>query len=119
MESIDTTESNNSFLEFDEEVKKLKLKIKLDIRLREFIYYLYSTNIQDLKLLSNWLQLLENKYLYIKKTNNFLQVFKSIIFVQNRKDYIDIFIKNLKIFELDNEELIDDILNVIDIKNYN
>lgn len=126
MESIDT-ETKNSLPTYDEEVNKLKLKIKLDIKLREFIYHLYSTNIKDLKLLCNWLQLLENKYTYkncydklkYKKTNDFLQVFKFIMFVQNRQDYIDQFIDNLKIFELENEELINDILNVIDIKNYN
>lgn len=110
MESIGI-ESENSFSIYDKEVNKLKLKIKLDIKLREFISYLYSTKITNLHILVKWLELLERKY----NDNNFIQMFKSIVYLQNGQDYIDHFIYNLKIFELDNEELIIDILNVVDI----
>jgi hypothetical protein len=121
-------EENNFSNNYNDEVNKLKLKIKLDIKLREFI--LYSTKIKNLKILSNWLEKLEVKHICYKKseykltdkfnkTNNFLQAFKHIMFIQNRQPYIDTFIENLKIFELDDEELIIDILDVIDIKNYN
>jgi len=129
MESIDI-ESKNMFPTYDDEVKLLKLKIKLDIKLRAFITYLHSLKIKNLKILNKWLESLEVKYTCykdfeykltdsFKKTTNFLHIFKFIQFTQNIQDHIDLFIENLKIFDLDNEELINDILNVIDIKNYN
>ena len=104
---------------YDEQIKRQILRLKFDIKLREFVSFLFLRR-KKLQCLIDWIEILEKhpKYSDKKRFFEYLRYFGDIT---NDPTNIDIYLTNVanvvKEWEV-SDDLIIDILNFIDLKNY-
>ena len=104
---------------YDEQMKTQILRLKFDIKLREFVYFLFLHH-KQLRCLLNWIEILEKQHKYSKE-KDFLEYFRHIIHLKNDPTMIDTFFANVFI-TVNHMNVSDDLiiymLTFIDLKNY-
>ena len=104
---------------YDEQMKTQILRLKFDIKLREFVSFLFLRH-KQLRCLLNWIEILEKQPKY-SKYKDFLEYFRHIIHLKNDPTMIDTFFANVFITVNSmnvSDGLIIDMLTFIDLKNY-
>ena len=104
---------------YNDQIKHQMLCLKLNIKLREFVSFMF-LYYDHLLILKDWIELLENQQKYSNKKDFFI-FFKHIAYLKNEPVNTNTYLSNLSIIvknENISDELILDILNFIDLKNY-
>ncbi len=104
---------------YDEQMKTPILRLKFDIKLREFVSFLFLHH-KQLQCLLNWIEILEKQQKYSDE-KDFLVYFKHIIRLKNEPTTIDTFFNNVFITVNHmnvSDGLIIDMLKFIDLTNY-
>ena len=106
---------------YDDQIKPLILRLKFDIKLREFVSFILLRH-KNLLCLGNWIEMLQKHPKYTDE-KRFLDFFKYITKIPNdhTKIELDIFLTNVFIVIKDwevTDDLLLDMLKFIDINNY-
>jgi hypothetical protein len=104
---------------YDDQIKPLILRLKFDIKLREFVSFIFLHH-KDLGCLLNWIKILEKQQKY-KAEKKFLEFFKTIVKIKNDSTILNLVFTNISITVNDmnvSDDLIIDMLKFIDLKNY-
>lgn len=104
---------------YDEQIKGLILRLKFDIKLREFVSFLFLRH-KQLLCLKDWIEILEKQQKY-SGNKRFFDYLRYILHIHNEPRDVDIYLTNVfnvvKEWEV-SDDLIIDILKFIDLKNY-
>lgn len=104
---------------YDEQLKPIILRLKFDIKLREFVSFLFLRH-KNLQCLKDWIEILEKQPKY-SDNKRFFDYLRYIVHIKNEPRDVDTFLTNVanvvKEWEV-SDELIIDMLKFIDLKNY-
>lgn len=104
---------------YNEQLKPLILRLKFDIKLREFVSFLFLRH-KQLLFLKDWIEILEKHPKY-SDNKRFFDYLRYILHIKNEPRDVDIYLTNVAHFvkEWDiSDDLIIDMLKFIDLKNY-
>ena len=104
---------------YDDQIKPLILRMRFDIKLREFVGFMF-LRYKNLLCLEQWIEILENQKKYSGETK-FLHYFKHLAHLKNESVNVDLALSSISLAVNNmnvSDDLIIDMLKFIDLKNY-